>query len=162
MMRERPLPVPIAASRGFGGSQALLRPESADGLEERAGDWARGEPWDRERGREDSGRLRRASAIADGPVRVWDAGAARRAGSSTVEIGDCTMDVPSLSDREAGPGASGEMRIDPDGMGLRLMELALVEGVSIDVSDELVTSDGCDALSGDEGGAARALCTAED
>ena len=51
-------------------SADFLRQASEDGLAERAGDWVRGEPCERERGRDDSGRLRRASAIADEPVRT--------------------------------------------------------------------------------------------
>jgi len=106
--------------------------------------------------------LRRASAIADEPVRTWTARGLRRAGSSTVDIGDCNMVVSSLGSRERMPGVVGGLRFEFGGTGLRLMRFLFFVGVDIIGSDGLVRIDDIDAFSGGESGVARAFCGVDD
>jgi hypothetical protein len=93
---------------------------------------------------------------------MWTAGGLRRDGSSTLEIGDCIMDVSSLGSRERMAGVVGGLRFEFDGTGLRLIKGLFVAGVGIDVSDGLVRTDDIDWLSAGESGTARVFCTAED
>ena len=162
MMREMPLPVPINVSTWDTTSADFLRRASQDGLEERAGDCARGEPCERERGRDDSGRLRKASAIADEPVRTVAAGGVSKIGSSMVEVGDCMTDTSSFGSRETMPGAVGGLRLEFGGTGLRLIKFLFAVGVDIDGSGGLVRSDDIDVLSGGESGEERVFGSDED
>lgn len=152
-MRDMPFPVPMAVS-SLSIISCVLRSAAGVplGLVER-GEESPWEQWERERecdrGRDDSGRLRRASAIAELRLRECGAWGVSRFGSSMMEVGDCTIGMSSLVWRES-VGDLGDASGEPSGRGFRLMELLLVGGdwtLCVEDSDGVVMSEVLDTLS---------------